>query len=116
MDLTGAKPGDELTLLRGGRSESRVTVTRVGRKWLYVSRSSPAHEESEPFSRENGHGKYDAGYRSRLLTFEAYAESQARERLLKELRLAGLELGSDLRKRISTEKLSALYDIVMSVA
>jgi hypothetical protein len=117
MDLTNVKVGDELLLVSGeSKADIFVTVTRVGRVWLYVSRSSLTFEEHDPFRRTDGVQRSDYGYRSRLTTPEARAVELEHGRLVKELRDAGLELSIRRDRVLTTDQLNRLLAIMNETA
>ncbi|MDX3551019.1 hypothetical protein PV729_04400 [Streptomyces europaeiscabiei] len=81
MDLSGVAVGDTLILSdRGQRSE--VTVTKVGRKYLYVGQSR--------FSIETGVAADGYGH-SRVRTLAQVAEADRRTSLLSNIKALGLE-------------------------
>lgn len=110
--LDDAKIGDPLVLVTGDRRDANkeVTVSRIGRKWMYVSRDG--RELRERFDRCTGKEDTQFGYAARLLTPEMYAERQERGSLFAELMAAGIEIRRDMRADVPTVKLRALRDII----
>ena len=113
-DLTGAAPGDKLILDTRSRGENPgqpVTVSRVGRVYLYVL-NEYGRELRERFRRSDGSEDSHYGAVQRLYTPEAYAEKTERTALFEGLRSAGLPVEPLVRDRLTTDQLRALLAIV----
>lgn len=110
--LNGVKPGDHLVLVTGNRyrGDEPVTVSRVGRQYLYVSLHGV--ERRERYDRKTGVEVDQRGIRSRLVTPQQYEESKQRDALFHALMDAGIEVRQILRPKLSTDNLRALLAIV----
>lgn len=90
--LPNVEPGDNLILATGSRyrGDEPVTVSRVGRQYLYVTLHG--REMRERFDRKTGaeDTKYGAG--ARLYTQEQYEEKKQRATLFEKLLSAGIEV------------------------
>lgn len=103
------KVGDKLILVTNNRyrDDEPVTVSRIGRKYLYVTRQNGS-EYSARFLRENGVEDSNYGGREWLYTPEQYDESKQRDSLFEQLREAGIDVAFRVRNDLSTDKLRAL--------
>lgn len=116
--LKGVKVGDKLVMvewLRYARQErvTNVTVTRVGRKYLYVA-DDRGYKVHSQFRIEDGgeHNAYTA--RLTLYTPEANELRKEREYLMDRLREMGLSLGTNIRLW-TNDDLSELVKLAMRV-
>ncbi|MFJ5951362.1 hypothetical protein [Streptomyces noursei] len=110
--LPAVKVGDNLLWETGNpyRGDEPVTVSRVGRTWLYVTLHG--RELRERFDRKTGLEEGQRAIRSRLLTQKQHEERAHRRSLLAKLRAAGLELKPSAGASMSTDKLRALLAVV----
>jgi hypothetical protein len=109
--LADVKVGDTLILATSNRyrGDSPVTVSRIGRKYLYVNRDG--REYSGRFHLD---GTEDSQYsaRERLYTPEQYDELKQRDSLFEKLREAGIEVNHRVRNTLTTDQLRALLTVV----
>lgn len=107
------KPGDPLVLASDDRNKSAapVTVTRVGRTYVYVAWEGQA-EMHDQFHRVTGVAKENTGWRRYLLTPAQYEDRQERTTLLAELRDAGIEFRIGFADKSSTELLRELHAVM----
>jgi hypothetical protein len=107
------KVGDPLILVTSSRyqSDERVTVCRVGRKWLYVM-NDRGTEKNARFSRETGLEDTSTGAKDALQTQEQYDEAAQRRALFHSLREAGIDVRHEFRSDITTEQLRQLLTVV----
>jgi hypothetical protein len=110
--LQGVKVGDSLMLATGSRyrSDERVTVARIGRKYLYVA--SGGREMRGRFDRDSGLEDSRVGARQKLYTPEQYDELSQRGALFEGLRAAGIDVRHEVRSNMSTDTLRALLATV----
>lgn len=109
--LTDVKVGDELTLRHGGQRTDRVTVSRVGRKYVYVTRSD-GRELRERFSVETGVGDHQYGSPGALFTPEQWEDREERNRLFQSLKMHGISRDFASRHELSTDKLRRLVAVL----
>jgi hypothetical protein len=111
--LEGIKVGDPLILVTGNRyrGDEPVTVTRIGRVYLYVTRPGGCELDMR-FDRKTGVEGGNVGVRARLATQEQYDESKQRAALYEQLRVAGIEVKHEVRSDITTDQLRALLAVV----
>jgi len=86
-NIKNAKVGDEL-ILRSSRRSARVRVSRVGRKYLYVSRLDGGELRGK-FHLDTGIEGSQYGSPSRLYTPAQWEDSEERDRLFRSLRAYG---------------------------
>jgi hypothetical protein len=111
--LADVKVGDPLILSTSNcyRGDEPVTVTRIGSKYLYVTRAS-GFEMRERFHRDNGVEDSQYGARSCLYTPAQYDELKQRSALFEQLRTAGIEFRYGVGPALATDQLRALLAIV----
>lgn len=80
-NIKNAKVGDEL-ILRSSRRSARVRVSRVGRKYLYVSRLDGGELRGK-FHLDTGIEGSQYGSPSRLYTPAQWEDSEERDRLFR---------------------------------
>lgn len=114
-DLTGVAEGDKLmvTGLGRGSSEREVTVSRVGRDYLYVA-DAGGRELRQRFLRKTGTQDKYTGIPAQLYTVPEYWKRQARATASMRLLGAGVRIESDTLNRLTTDQLHAILDIVTS--
>ncbi|MCP9209635.1 hypothetical protein [Streptomyces cucumeris] len=112
--LVGVKVGDPLILVSGNRyrGDEPVTVSRVGRQYLYVAANG--REKRERFDRKTGIENSNTGVRERLCTPEQYEEMDQRSALLANLRDAGIDVRHEARSGMTTETLKALLAVMQA--
>ncbi|SEC04095.1 hypothetical protein SAMN04490357_1030 [Streptomyces misionensis] len=110
--LPAVKVGDPLILVTGNKyqGDEPVTVSRVGRKYLYVSLHG--HERQERFDRATGVEEGQRGIRARLLTQEQYDDRAQRDSLFTRLYDAGIEVAFRVRDDLTTDQLRSLLAVV----
>ncbi|GAA2199912.1 hypothetical protein [Streptomyces bangladeshensis] len=110
--LSDAKVGDHLILVTGSkyRSDEPVTVSRVGRKYLYVNLHG--REYRARFLRDSGLEDSTYGAQERLYTPEQYDEMKQRKALFLSLREAGIEVQWKVRDDLTTDQLRALLAVI----
>lgn len=106
--LSNVKVGDTLILL-GRRGVEQVTVSRIGRTYLYVALSG--RERRERYDRHTGLEDGTIA-RRQLYTPEEYDATRQRTALVKQLRDAGIEIRHEYRSELPTAKLQALLAVV----
>ncbi|MFE2382195.1 beta barrel domain-containing protein [Streptomyces misionensis] len=110
--LPAVKVGDPLILVTGNRyrGDEPVTVARIGRKYLYVTRQN-GREYSGRFHLD---GTEDSQYsaRERLYTPEQYEEEKQRANLFMELLAAGINVEHRVRPEVTTDQLRALLAVM----
>ncbi|WP_199572727.1 hypothetical protein [Streptomyces murinus] len=110
--LPAVKVGDPLILATGNkyRGDEPVTVSRIGRKYLYVCRENGA-EYSGRFHLD---GVEDSQYgaREHLYTQEQYDDLKQRNSLFEQLRKVGIEVQFRVRDDLATDQLRALLAVV----
>lgn len=101
-------------LVSGSRhaADRLVTVSRIGRKYLYVA--SDGRELRERYDAASGLQDSDRGVRAALYTLEQYDQMNQRTALYKDLREAGIEVRHEVRADMSTDTLRALLAAVRS--
>jgi len=106
------KKGDLLALVTYDADESaeQVVVSRVGPRWVYVSRNG--YELNERFSRDSGMEERSVGYTRQLHTLEEHEELRERRALLDGLRDAGIEVSFAKRSKVTTSQLRALLAVM----
>ncbi|KUN03158.1 hypothetical protein AQI95_24690 [Streptomyces yokosukanensis] len=114
--LPDVKVGDPLILATGNRhcSDEPVTVSRIGRKYLYVTREN-GREYSGRFH-PDGVEDSQYGARERLYTPEQYDELKQRTGLLERLRQAGIDVKHEVRSEVTTDQLRALLAVIQPAA
>ncbi|OHU64047.1 hypothetical protein [Mycobacteroides chelonae] len=97
--------GQTVVLRENDRDVVEVPVTRVARKYVYVTR----YNREKRFNIETGLGDSQYGYGDQIYTQDEWADRQTRDSLLKALRDEGLYFsrGESLR---STATLQRLWD------
>lgn len=110
--LNGVKAGDNLVLVTGNRfrGDEPVTVSRVGRQYLYISANGK--ERRERYDRKTGVEVDQRGLQERLLTQAQYEEMTERKSLFMNLLAAGIDVRHEKRAEMSTGKLRALLAVV----
>ncbi|WP_318205379.1 hypothetical protein [Streptomyces sp. SCL15-4] len=110
--LTDVKVGDPLILVTGNkyRSDEPVTVSRVGRKYVYVNLHG--REYSQRFHRDTGAEDSQYGAREHLYTPEQYDEMKQRDALFMKLSAAGIDVKYQIRPEVTTDQLRALLAVV----
>lgn len=110
--IAGVQVDDELILVTGNRyrGDEAVTVSRVGRQYIYVA--SNGREMRERFDRSTGVQDGTHGVRARLCTQAQYDESKQRVALFEKLREAGVDVRHEVRSGMSTSKLRGLLAVV----
>ncbi|MFJ5967899.1 hypothetical protein [Streptomyces sp. NPDC093060] len=115
-ELPNVKVGDPLILSTSNRyrGDEPVTVSRIGRKYLYVTRQD-GREYSGRFHLD---GTEDSQYgaRERLYTPEQYDERKQRANLFMELLAAGINVEHRIRPEVTTDQLRALLAVVKPAA
>ncbi|MFI9344902.1 hypothetical protein ACIG0D_27105 [Streptomyces sp. NPDC052773] len=111
--LGDVKVGDKLILATGNRyrGDEPVTISRVGRKYLYVARED-GRELRDRFHRDTGVEDSQYGARQRLYTPEQYEEQAQRTSLFDGLRRAGIDVTHEVRSDLTTDQLRALLAVV----
>lgn len=111
--LADVKVGDELILTSRyeGQRTDRVTVSRVGRKYVYVSRPN-GRELRERFSVETGVEDHQYGSPDELFTPEQWEDRGERNRLFQSLKAHGLGQDFASRQNLSTDKLRRLVAVL----
>ncbi|MPY47185.1 beta barrel domain-containing protein [Streptomyces acidicola] len=114
--LGNVKIGDNLVLVTGNRfrGDEPVTVSRVGRKYLYVSLHG--YERRERFDRKTGAEEGNVGVRARLMTQKQYEEMNQRRSLFMELLAAGIDVKHEVRSEVTTDQLRALLAVIKPAA
>ncbi|PPS89418.1 beta barrel domain-containing protein [Streptomyces sp. MH60] len=108
------KVGDPLILVRSSRyrADERVTVSRVGRTWLYV-KNDQGTEKNARFSKTTGLEDTGTGAKDALQTQEQYDEAAQRRTLFRDLREAGIEINKwSVQDDLTTEQLRQLLAVV----
>jgi len=115
--LPSVKVGDPLILVTDSkyRSDEPVTVSRVGRKYLYVARQD-GREIPDRYRRDTGYldSRYTVG--ERLCTQEQYDEMKQRASLFTELLAAGINIEYRMRPEVTTDQLRALLAVIKPAA
>ncbi|MBD3004792.1 hypothetical protein [Streptomyces sp. 5-10] len=111
--LEGIRKGDPLILVGCNRLRGNqpVTVSRVGRSYIYVN-DTDGSEMRRKFDRETGAEVDACGSPCRLYTQVQYDERKQRQELLDGLLAAGIKIDANRRSDISTDKLRALLDVM----
>lgn len=114
IGLDNLKVGDRLMLKTGDRyrADEPVTVTRIGRKYLYVAATSDGREKREHFNRASGVEVTRSGHPARLYTQEQYDDLAQRQSIFTALLGAGIEIQDRVRPSMSTDTLRALLAVV----
>lgn len=109
--LNNVKVGDSLILSTNNRyrGDETVTVSRIGRQYVYVA--SNGREHRERFHRATGaeDTKYSGG---RLYTPEQYEEQALRSSLFEKLQQAGITFEYGVQNTVTTDKLRALLAVM----
>lgn len=108
-DLTNAAPGDPLILVHAAPhlADENVTITRIGRVYLYVSRDG--RELRRKYDRETGYEMSDATAVSSIVyTPEQFAEKEERAGLRDALAKRGVRIDSE----VTTAKARALLAVM----
>lgn len=115
-ELADVKVGDPLFLVSAGRNErtESVTVSRIGRQYLYVARRG--HEMNTQFHRDTGVAKENVGWKRYLVTPERYEELKLRASLFDSLRAAGIEVKWEAQDSLTTDQLRQLLAVVQPAA
>ncbi|MDH3037944.1 hypothetical protein [Streptomyces sp. TRM75561] len=115
--LPNVKVGDPLILSTSNRyrSDEPVTVSRVGRKYLYVARQD-GREVLNRYHRDTGYLVSSYSVSERLYTQEQYDEMKQRASLLEQLRQAGIDVRHEVRSGVTTEQLRALLAVMTTAA
>lgn len=114
--MSGFKVGQKVLIRFPGHrrtNEHEVEVTRVGRKYVYVtSRYGTKDEDGEPFSKETGVGKYGAfgGQTTQIGTPEMFAERDRRNAAKQ--RVNDLTRDYGWTARLSADDMDAISDII----
>jgi hypothetical protein len=109
--LTGVKVGDTLIIPTGRNNEPReFDVTRVGRKYLYVMH----YGRDWKFEIETGGEVTNYGAAVTARTLEQHADHAARQALMQDLHLAGVDFtyGHKTSQNLTNDHLRAILDIV----
>lgn len=114
--LPNVKVGDPLILATANRyrEDEPVTVSRIGRKYLYVARDG--RELTDRFYRDTGVEDSNYGGKQRLYTPDQYDEVKQRDALFRELYDAGIEVAFRVRDNLTTDQLRALLAVVQPAA
>ncbi|MFD8839839.1 beta barrel domain-containing protein [Streptomyces griseofuscus] len=109
--LPAVKVGDPLILVTGDRyrGDEPVTVSRVGRTYLYVA-TLDGRERRERYDRKTGVEDVQRGVQAHLLTQEQYDDRAQRATLFNQLYDAGIEVR--MRGGLTTDQLRALLAVV----
>lgn len=115
--LADVKVGDPLILSTSNRyrGDEPVTVSRIGHKYLYVTRAS-GFEMRERFHRDTGVEDSQYGARSCLYTAAQYDEVKQRSALFEQLRTAGIEFRHGVSGGLTTDQLRGLLAIISPTA
>lgn len=115
--LTNVKVGDTLILATANRyrDDEPVTVSRIGRKYLYVTRGN-GYEYSARFHLADGTEDSQYGHRERLYTPERYDDIKQRAALVEALRVAGIDIRHGHRDQFTTRQLQAILNAATSDA
>lgn len=117
IGLPDVKVGDPLILSSSNRyrSDEPVTVSRIGRKYLYVTRQD-GREVPNRYHRDTGY--LDSSYTAseRLYTQEQYDEMNQRRSLFMELLAAGVDVKHEVRPKLTTDQLRALLAVIKPAA
>ncbi len=110
------KVGDPLILVTGNRyrGDEPVTVARIGRQYLYVTRDGRG-EMRERYDRKTGIEDGTIGVRARLYTQDQYDEIKQRTALFENLRTAGIDVRHEARSEMTTDKLRSILAVVTEV-
>lgn len=110
--LPDVKVGDNLIYVTSSkyRSGGPVTVSRIGRKYLYVTRDG--RELSERFDRATGVEDSGYGAKGQLYTTERHEERTHRASLYEQLREAGIEFRHGVRSDLTADQLRRLLAVV----
>jgi hypothetical protein len=110
--LPDVKVGDTLILVTGNhyRGDEPVTVSRIGRVYLYVTVGGS--ERSERFDRHSGVEVGNVGVRARLYTAARYDEIKQRSALFEQLRQVGIDVRHEARSEVTTGQLRALLAVM----
>lgn len=111
--LAEVNVGDELILCTGNRyrGDEPVTVSRIGRKFLYVARRGGSEYRSR-FLLDSGLEDSQHGARERLYTQEQYDGVKLRTSLFEQLRQAGIDVRYEVRSTVTTQQLGALLAVM----
>ncbi|EMF20390.1 hypothetical protein H114_32644 [Streptomyces gancidicus BKS 13-15] len=111
-DLTTAQPGDRLILVHEARNmpDTDVTVSRVGRRYLYVAYSNGLEARGK-YDRTTGRGADDHALYSAVYTPEQLADRTEGEHLRRELRDRGLTV--DPNRNLTTAVLRRLLAVLL---
>lgn len=110
-DLTGVNVGDPLVLVERDRKPEDVTVSRIGRKYLYVKAPS-GREMQGRFHIDNGHADQNSGWPRVLYTPDAYADHQVRKEMLEKLSMAGVTFAWHLVPKLGADQLEEILAAV----
>jgi hypothetical protein len=115
--LPNVKVGDPLILSTSNRyrSDEPVTVSRIGRKYLYVARQD-GREVPNRYHRDTGYLDSSYTVSERLYTQEQYEETKQRASLFEKLRQAGIDVRHEVRSEVSTDQLRALLAVIAPAA
>lgn len=115
-DLTEAKPGDNLILITGNkfRGDGPVTVSRVGRQYLYVTKDG--RELRERYDRTTGAEVDQRGTKGQLMTQDQYDDLKQRDALFHALTSAGLDIQHGDRPNLATATLRELLDVLQNAS
>ena len=110
MDI---KVGDKFIWVSGSRyrADQNVTITRVGRKYAYVAVDGGT-ELREKFDRTTGFEVVSYGSATHLTTASLMAEEAACADLVRELRVAGVDLRLRLGRTLDYQTLAAMLELV----
>ncbi|MFE7899157.1 hypothetical protein ACFU3E_16840 [Streptomyces sp. NPDC057424] len=111
--LGDVKVGDRLILSSSNRyrGDEPVTVSRIGRKYLYVTRQD-GREVPNRYLRGTGYLDSSYSVSERLYTQDQYDETKRRASLLEQLRQAGIDLRHEIRSEVTTDQLRALLAVM----
>lgn len=115
--LGDVKVGDQLILSTSSRyrSDETVTVSRIGRKYLYVARQD-GREVPNRYHRDSGHLDTSYSVSECLYTQEQYEETKQRASLFEQLRQAGIDVRHEIRSEVTTGQLRALLTVIKPAA
>ncbi|MGW4222972.1 beta barrel domain-containing protein [Streptomyces bauhiniae] len=116
--LANVKVGDTLILVTNSKhhDDEPVTVTRVGRKYLNVTRTSGGYELREKFHIDTGHEVSQYSARQRLYTPEQRDDENERHALRQQLRDTGIDFRLGLDSRLTVDQLRALLAAIQPTA
>jgi hypothetical protein len=108
--LMDAKVGDSLILTTSDRRrpDTAVTVTRIGRKYLYVSYGPSSRESRTAYHRATGSGNTAYGSADVLFTQAQYDERKRRAALFRDLHDRGVEVRFNARPDFTTDVLAQI--------